>query len=97
MLNRCIKHHETVLHVQKKLKRGKHVAGVDGSPALHKAASMAGVASIPGVALLRFLFTPLGAIAKAGLDRPHLDLLRKLCADDLCKERQDSFNHSLRR
>ena len=61
--------HETVLHVQDKLKHGKQVAGVDGSPALHKAASSAGVASIPGVAHLRFLFTPLGTIAKAGLDR----------------------------
>ena len=27
----------------------------------------------------------------SGLDRPHLELLRKLCADDLCKERRDSF------
>ena len=83
--------HETVMHVQKKLKPGKHVAGVDGSPALHKAASTAGVASIPGVAHLRFLFTPLGTIPKSGLDRPHLELLRRLCQDNLCKERRDSF------
>lgn len=63
---------------------------------LHRvgAAKATGVPSFSGVAYLRFVFTPLGNVPKAGLDRKTLNLLGKLCNDSndsLCKERRVRF------
>ena len=82
---------ETVLKVQSKLDKSKHVAAADGSPALQQAAAAANVVSLKGVSHLRFIFTPLAVIPKKGLDQNSINLFRRLVGDEVCKERRDSF------
>ena len=82
---------EVVKAVSSKLKSGSHVAAADGSPALQKAAAFAGSPSLTGVAHLRFLFTPLSAVPKAGLCQQEIDLFRKLVQDGTAKERRSDF------
>ena len=82
---------ETVLKVQSKLDKSKHVAAADGSPALQQAAAAANVVSLKGVSHLRFIFTPLPVIPKKGLDQNSINLFRRLVGDEVCKERRDSF------
>lgn len=64
----------------------EHVAAVDGSKALHKAAQQAGVPSLPGVSHMNLRWTPLSSIAKTGLDAT----TRSLCRS-LAKVKRDCF------
>ena len=82
---------ETAVHVTSKLKKGKHIAACDGSRALHSAAETAAVLSLKGVSHLNFRWTPLSTIPKKGLDNSTRDLLRRLVADGVAKEKKDLF------
>ena len=82
---------ETALKIQTKLRPGHHVAGVDGAKSLHAAAKHCSVPAIPNVSHMRFVFTPLGAVPKKGLDATATALFRKLCADQVCAERRSAF------
>ncbi|CAE7353877.1 unnamed protein product [Symbiodinium sp. CCMP2456] len=85
---------ETLPHAERFLKKGSHVAAVDGSRALHKCAEALQVPSAHGVAHLRKVFTPLSTIPKKGLDAATLKLLRDMCAGPaptVAKETRDSF------
>ena len=82
---------ETTVQVTQKLKHGKHVAGVDGFPAWHGAAKLAGGLNSWSFASALCAYT-FGSYSKGGLgSSSSIELVRKLCADDLCKERRGSF------
>ena len=79
---------ETVKQVRRISRRGSHVAAVDGSPAIHKAAAACGVPSAPGVCKI---FSPLSKIMKPSLDDASATLLRQLKPDGFVKEKRDHY------
>eukprot|EP00438_Fugacium_kawagutii_P004575 Skav230700 [mRNA] locus=scaffold1495:147698:148291:+ [translate_table: standard] len=82
---------EVVQAVHSKLKPGQHIASADGSKALQKAASHSGVPSLTGVSHLRFVFTPLATLPKAGMSQNYVDMLRRMTKDGIAKERRNCF------
>ena len=82
---------ETTVAVSSKLRKGAHIAAMDGSPALHAAAAQKAVPTLKGVSHIKHLFTPLSTIQKTGLSRHELLVLRNLVKQKCCIERAGCF------
>ena len=82
---------ETIAPVSKKLRKGKHLAAADGSPALHSASKTQHVPSLKGVSHIKHLFTPLSVIPKKGLVEAEMLLLRDLVKQGCARETRMGF------